>query len=197
MVEPGVGFKKHPSNYFTHRPIDAALALRAEFAIRGGQIDAVEIVFPRFDYVNRPQPASGLDGKFSVQYTTAAALLDGEVTIDTFTNERRYAQDMTALLAKIKLRIDDAIPADFDRMHTIVNVRLADGRQLAKRIDQLSGWQGSPLTREERLKKFFSCARRVLPEKPAQRVLELIERLDALPDVYEVMDLVRAGRRAG
>ena len=28
MVDPGVGFKKHPSNYFTHRPIDAALALR-------------------------------------------------------------------------------------------------------------------------------------------------------------------------
>ena len=26
MVEPGVGFKKHPSNYFTHRPIDAALS---------------------------------------------------------------------------------------------------------------------------------------------------------------------------
>ena len=26
MVDPGVGFKKHPSNYFTHRGIDAALA---------------------------------------------------------------------------------------------------------------------------------------------------------------------------
>ncbi|HEV7390684.1 MAG TPA: MmgE/PrpD family protein, partial [Burkholderiales bacterium] len=32
MINPGVGFKKHPSNYFTHRPIDAALALRVENA---------------------------------------------------------------------------------------------------------------------------------------------------------------------
>ena len=28
IVDPGVGFKKHPSNYYTHRSIDAALALR-------------------------------------------------------------------------------------------------------------------------------------------------------------------------
>src|SRR6187455_1181014 len=113
MVDPGVGFKKHPSNYFTHRPIDAALALREEFALRASDIERVEVVFPRFEYVNRPQPASGLDGKFSVQYTTAVALLDGEVTVDSFTNERRYAADVAALLPKVTMRIDETIPADF------------------------------------------------------------------------------------
>src|SRR4029077_17744858 len=78
MVDPGVGFKKHPSNYFTHRPIDAALALREEHGLDPRAIHGVEVVFPRFEYVNRPQPKTGLDGKFSVQYTTAVALLDGE-----------------------------------------------------------------------------------------------------------------------
>ena len=91
MVDPGVGFKKHPSNYFTHRPIDAALALREEHKLDPRDIERVEVIFPRFDYVNRPQPQTGLDGKFSVQYTTAVALLDGEITIDSFTNERRFA----------------------------------------------------------------------------------------------------------
>src|SRR5688572_8073979 len=81
MVDPGVGFKKHPSNYFTHRPIDAALALREELKLDSSDIEAVEVVFPRFEYVNRPQPRTGLDGKFSVQYTTAIALIDGEITI--------------------------------------------------------------------------------------------------------------------
>ena len=58
--------------------------------------------FPRFDYVNRPFPKPGLDGKFSVQYTTAVALLDGEVTIDSFTNERRFAPDVEALLPRVE-----------------------------------------------------------------------------------------------
>jgi 2-methylcitrate dehydratase PrpD len=191
MVDPGVGFKKHPSNYFTHRPIDAALALRDELSLRPQQIERVEVIFPRFEYVNRPQPETGLDGKFSVQYTTAVALLDGEITVDSFTNERRFAPDLVALLPKVKLTVDDAIPPDFDRMHVIVNVWLSDGRQLSKRVDKLAGWIGSPLTREQRLKKFFSCARRVIEESAARRVLDLVERLDTLPDVIEIMDIVR------
>ncbi len=196
MVDPGVGFKKYPSNYFTHRPIDAALALREEIGFLPARIDRVEVIFPRFEYVNRPQPATGLDGKFSVQYTTAIALLDGEITVDSFTNERRFAPDIVALLPSVEFRVDDAIPADFDRMHVIVNVWLSDGRQISKRIDKLSGWVGYPLTREQRLKKFFSCARRVLAEGPARRVLELVEQLETLPDVTEIMDIVRGERGA-
>jgi aconitate decarboxylase len=191
MVDPGVGFKKHPSNYFTHRPIDAAIALREEHALRADQIAHVTVTFPRFEYVNRPQPETGLDGKFSVQYTTAVALLDGEVGVDSFTNERRFAADVVALLPKIELRFDDAIPPDFDRMHAIVEIATADGRTLVKRIDQLSGWIGLPLTREQRLKKFYSCARRVLDDAAANRVLESVEKLDTLTDITAVMDTLR------
>jgi len=191
MIDPGVGFKKHPSNYFTHRPIDAALALRAEHAIAPAEIESVEIVFPRFDYVNRPFPESGLDGKFSVQYTTALALLDGEVTVDTFTNERRFAADVEALLPRVKLTVDDAIPADFDRMHAIVHVTLRSGERLSRKVDTLSGWVGHPLTREQRLKKFHSCARRVLETEPAERVVALVDELDELDDVCEIMDIAR------
>ena len=191
MVEPGVGFKKHPSNYFTHRPIDAAIALREEHSLNPAEIATVKVTFPRFDYVNRPQPETGLDGKFSVQYTTALALLDGEISVDSFTNERRFAPDIVALLPKVELHIDDSIPADFDHMHVIVEVKTKDGRTLSKRIDKLSGWIGSPLTREQRLKKFYSCSRRVLDDAAANRVLETVERLETLSDITAIMDVLR------
>lgn len=193
MVDPGVGFKKHPSNYFTHRPIDAALALRDEHGIKPADIAAVEVVFPRFDYVNRPQPETGLDGKFSVQYTTAVALLDGEITVDSFDNARRFAADVAALLPKVKLTVDDSIPKDFDQMHVMTTVRLTDGRQFVKRVDKLTGWIGSPLTREQRLKKFHSCAKRVLDKSAADRIVALVENLEALSQVGELMALLRTG----
>jgi aconitate decarboxylase len=192
MIDPGVGFKKHPSNYFTHRPIDAALALRGEHAIDPSHIESVEVVFPRFDYVNRPFPQTGLDGKFSVQYTTALALLDGEVTIDSFTNERRFAADVEALLRRTTLTVDESIPSDFDRMHAIVTVTLKNGKQHSKRVERLSGWIGQPLTRDQRIRKFHSCARRVLDARAADRVVELVEHLEELEDVREIMDIVRA-----
>ena len=192
MVSPGVGFKKHPSNYFTHRPIDAALALREEFRLDPREIERVEVLFPRFEYVDRPEPRTGLDGKFSVQYTVAIALLDGEITIDSFTNERRFASDGAALLPRVKLAFDDAIPRDFDTTHAVVTVSLRDGSRISKKVDRLTGWVGIPLAREERLKKFHSCARRVLVRSGADRIVELVEDLERLPDIVEVMDLARA-----
>jgi aconitate decarboxylase len=191
MVDPGVGFKKHPSNYFTHRPIDAALALREEHGIRPADIATVEVVFPRFDYVNRPQPETGLDGKFSVQYTTAIALLDGEITVDSFDNTRRFAPDVVALLPKVVLRVDDNIPKDFDRMHVVTTVRLTDGRQFVKRVDKLTGWIGSPLTREQRMKKFHSCAKRVLTPQHADTVAALVENLEQQSCIDSLMSLLR------
>ncbi len=191
MVDPGVGFKKHPSNYFTHRPIDAAIALREAHHIKPEQIAKVTVVFPRFEYVNRPQPDTGLDGKFSVQYTTTVALLDGEITVDSFDNERRFAADVAALLPKVTLIFDDNIPNDFDRMHIAMTVTLTDGRVLSQRVDKLSGWVGSPLTREQRMKKFHACARRVLTLDKAERIVRLVENLEQLAGVEELMALVR------
>ena len=191
MVEPGVGFKKHPSNYFTHRPIDAALALREQHGLQAAQIARDKVTFPRFEYVNRPQPDTGLDGKFSVQYTTALALLDGEISVDSFTNERRFATDIVALLPRIELNIDDSIPADFDHMHVIVEVTTTDGRTLTSRVDKLSGWIGSPLSREQRLKKFYTCSRRVLKDGAANQVLEAVEKLETLDNINGVMDILR------
>ena len=191
MITPGVGFKKHPSNYFTHRPIDAALALRREHGIRAQQIEHVRIDFPEFRYVDRPYPETGLDGKFSIQYATLVALLDGEVTVDSFTNERRFAADVKELLPRMELRIDPAIPGDFDETWAVVTVTLKDGRSVGRKVDTLSGWCGHPLTREERLRKYHSCVRRKLAPAAADELLALVERLETLDDVERVMELAR------
>jgi len=192
MVSPGVGFKKHPSNYFTHRPIDGALALRKRHAIDWRQIAEVIVRFPRFDYVDRPQPKTGLDGKFSVQYTTALALIDGAIGIDSFTDERRFAADVESLLPRVRLLFDDTIPRDFDRMHAEVEVRMKDGARFSERIDRLSGWCGIPLSREQRMAKFLDCSRRVIASDTAEHVAALVERLECLGEITEIMAAVGA-----
>ncbi len=199
MLDPGVGFKAYPSNGFTQRPISGALALREEHPFTGDAIARVQVVFPRFEYVDRPQPRSGLDGKFSIQYTTLVALLDGKVGVESFTDERRFAADVVALLPKVELVFDDAIPVDKVGMYVIVNVWLKDGRHLTKRVERLPGWPGEggvPLTREQRHRKFFACTRRELEESAARRMLERVEALDTLPDVNEIMDIARCDGRS-
>ena len=160
----------------------------------------MEVTHPRFDYVNRPQPRSGLDGKFSVQYTTLAALLDGEVTVRTFADARLFAPDIAALLPQVHFVADDSIPLDKAKLHIVVKVWLKDGREVSKKIDnKVVGWLGSkgnPPTREQRLKKFFACTREVLRESESERMLALAERLETLTDPVEIMDIARCERAA-
>jgi 2-methylcitrate dehydratase PrpD len=126
-----------------------------------------------------------------VQYTTVVALLDGEITVDSFDDARRFAPDAVGLLERTTLHFDDAIARDFDRMHCIVAVTLQDGRVLEEKVEKLSGWVGFPLSAEQRLRKFHGCARRVLDADAAARVVELVERLDSLEDVRGLMAIVR------
>ena len=56
---------------------------------------------------DRPFPRTGLDGKFSLQFTAAAALLDGHVGLSSFTDERLARADMQAKLFKLLVEIID------------------------------------------------------------------------------------------
>ncbi len=98
---------------------------------------------------------------------------------------------MVALLPKIALRFDDNIPSDFDLMHIDMTVTLSDGRVLTRRVDKLTGWIGLPLTREQRVKKFHSCARRVLAKDAADRIVAFVENLQQWPNCDELTTLVR------
>jgi aconitate decarboxylase len=183
MVDPGVGFKKHPSNYFTHRPIDAALELRNKVNLDPAQIASVEIDFPRFQYVDRPFPKTGLDGKFSIQYTTAIALLDGRVTIESFSDARRFAPDVEDLLKRSQLIFRDDIPSDFNKTYAVVRVTDKQGRTFEQRCDKPRGIWGVPLSREERLAKFRMCMRPTFSDKTINSVIAMVDDLENMKTV--------------
>jgi aconitate decarboxylase len=192
MVDPGVGFKKYPSNYFTHRPIDAALAIRARRQFTIDEVQSVTIRFPELRYVDRPRPETGLDGKFSLQYATAIALIDGRVTIDSFTDGRRISADVEAMLPKMTIQFDPAISKEFLDVSTEVVVRLSDGSELSERVDALTGMPGMPLTDEQRTEKYYACATRVLARERAEDLAALLARVETLPHLREVMELARS-----
>jgi 2-methylcitrate dehydratase PrpD len=80
-------------------------------------------------YVDRPAPVSGLDGKFSLQYAAAAAILDGRVGIDTFSDRRRFRADIVEMLARTTLTQDASIPGDLHDMRVEITAETAGGKE--------------------------------------------------------------------
>jgi aconitate decarboxylase len=181
LVEPGYAIKLFPCQYGTHFVINAALQA-AERVPNSSDIRAVRIISPVMPYVDRPAPADGLAGKFSFQYTAALALLDRRVGIDSFRDERRFADDMTALLPLIAVEQREDIPAGFETMHVDLEVTLSDGHRIVARCDKPKGYIGAaPLSEAEHLAKVEDCLSRGLARAQAEEAIELCQRFDRLP----------------
>jgi aconitate decarboxylase len=132
-------------------------------------------------YVNRPSPRDGLDGKFSFQYTFCRALLDGRVTIDTFSDRQARDPGIRDLLAKVQLTMDPAIPARFEAMHVEAAVELEDGDVLVARCERPRGaWGSSPISDVEHLGKVRDCLSRRLTPSSVERCLGLAVNIDRL-----------------
>jgi 2-methylcitrate dehydratase PrpD len=193
VVTPGYAIKMFPSQFGTHFVITAGLDLHAQIN-DPAMIRAVTLVGPVMPYVNRPEPETGLSGKFSFQYVLAAALLDGKVEINTFTEATLRRADIQALLPKIQFRMDKVIPARFETMHVDVTVELTDGRTLHVRCDGPLGiWGKPPIPIAEHLVKVRDCLAVRLTPEPAGRCIALADSVDELPadGVRELMALVR------
>ena len=187
LVDPGFDIKRFPAQIHMQNPIESVLNLREEFDLKPEMVESL-VVSTQGRGHSGPVPRSGLDGKFSIEYCAAAALLDGHVSIDTFIDERRFAPDMEALLGKVSVE-----PGGQPRNGATATARLSDGRTVSAECAAFTGSAANPMGREQRRHKVWDCARVLLPEQDAERVIGMVEDLENLSDVSELMGLM--GRR--
>jgi aconitate decarboxylase len=194
IAEPGPAYKLYPSQYGTHFVIDAALRARAELP-EDARPARVRIIGPPMPYVDRPDPPTGLAGKFSFQYVAAVALLDGEVTVASFSDARRFAPDIVALLPNIEIAPDPAREGRFDRMRVDVEVSTSGGAQARATCDGPPGIWGRPVGEERLEAKARDCLAAALGPVRADDVLGRLARFSEI-DTGGLADLMQ-GLSAG
>src|SRR4051812_24819224 len=144
-------------------------------------------------YVNRPAPPSGLAGKFSFQYVAAIALLDGDVTVESFKDARRFAPDVEDLLSRIVIAPDPERQGRFDRMRVDVIVELDTGTQVEGCCDGPPGTWGRPADPARLAGKARDCLAGAFGPELGACVLEAAQGFSELgPDeVLGFLDLLR------
>ncbi|MCY4365036.1 MAG: MmgE/PrpD family protein [Chloroflexi bacterium] len=184
LTDPGFDIKRFPAQVYMQNVIEAALNLREENGLEAEAIEQVTIR-RRGRGHSGPVPRSGLDGKFSVEYCAAAALLDGQVGIDTFTDERRFAPDMEGMLGRISVE-----PEGPESGATLATALLKNGNTVSAECSAFRGSARNPMSREERLVKVRDCFTRALSASDTERALEMLENLEQVDDLAELMGIL-------
>jgi 2-methylcitrate dehydratase PrpD len=136
------------------------------------------------------RPTDGLQGKFSMQYVLAAALLDGRVGLDAFEDRAVQRPEAQALLPRVAVHEDPGIPTGANPIedgYVAVEVRLRGGAVLTRRVTHPHGSPADPLRPDELAMKFRDCAAAVLDPGQAETALARLLGLEHEPDVRSVV----------
>jgi 2-methylcitrate dehydratase PrpD len=186
--------KPYPSCRYGHAGIDAALALRAEHALRQDEIDTVTLGLPKAGMLligepaeKKAAPRNVVDGQFSGPFVIAAALATGAMGWDSY----RLLNDQTvrALLPKIACVMDPEIEAEFPANMSGKITIAARGQTFAKKVVVPKGEPSNFLTEAELRAKFAGLTDAVLGVERATRLANAVLAIDSTADIASLVRL--------
>lgn len=196
FVMPGVSIKPHPSGSLTHPGMTEMLRLIKQHGITADQVEQVSVGTNH----NMPnalihhRPTNELQAKFSMEFCMAILLLDGKGGLPEFTDEVVNRPDVKTMIERVHFGVHpEAEAAGYDKMTTIIDIEMKDGRTISGRADFGKGSPANPMTYDEAADKFRECAAFAKwPEADAAAIVERVRTLEAVSAAGEITSLLAA-----
>ncbi|MEX2643644.1 MAG: MmgE/PrpD family protein [Acetobacterales bacterium] len=190
---PAVGIKRYPSCASTHSSIDALLELMERESLANDDVVSVRAtIHPRrYPHVDRPDPQTPLDAKFSLRHCIARALLDGAPTLAHFHGETHREPRVLEAMTRVETgRFPPDAPEMDNQLAAEVAVTTRDGRTLVEKIDQAVGRGPEKPVAEEGLRaKFHACCTLAIPRAASERLHAALSDLENLPSARVLTDI--------
>ena len=201
-----VGPKAYPSCRSTHAAINATMNLVERYDVRPEQVERVNVTVSRrvldssfgggdpAKLETKRSPRGIVDAQFSVPYTVARIIIGRKLTFGDFLPEALRDPQVIELAHRVSPVLDEELDCwPMDAKPAIVEIVLKDGLKLTERVEYAKGNPRNPVSYEEILDNFRTCAAwaaRPLSSRKIDRALELLEGLEAVKDVSELGSLL-------
>ena len=187
LENPGITIKPYPNCWAHHKVLQAVLELRQLHNIQPEDIVRIEVDLqndkPTYRYLC---PKTDLEARYSLPYGIALALLDGELTLNQYQNERITSEDTLEMMARI-VHVPGKSPEDQQN----VTIFLKNGAVLHRRVEHSKGHPlHNPMTLTETMEKYRICASKFLPPNKVEDSMSAILSMETFNDVSEIMNLL-------
>jgi 2-methylcitrate dehydratase PrpD len=196
LIEKGITIKGYPCGGLTHSAIDAVLEMRARHGIAPDMVESIDVDVTKHTYhrIVFRIPHTGLQGKFSMGYLLARAMIDGKVFLDAFTDSAVRDQRVLRLAEKVNMRLDPNLRDSVEPNRPCrVTIRLKNGQNFSRQVEHAKGSPEAPLTTDELKEKFVGCSSRAISEKAIGQILGYVGQIETLPDIKPLCQLLMGG----
>jgi 2-methylcitrate dehydratase len=190
--------KKYCSLIHGQPILEAVLELKRRNRLTGDDVEDVrcDVFQGAFDFAGggafgpKSHPQVKEQGDYNIKYLIAAALLDDQLGPAQLDDARIQAPDVQALLKRVEIRPDNSFSARYPHeLSARVTIRTKDQRVFVKEQNGYEGGLTNPMSWERTVEKFHWLSDAFADEDLRNRLIQLVQQLDARP-ISDLMDLL-------
>jgi 2-methylcitrate dehydratase PrpD len=176
-------FKPYACGIVLHPSIDACIALREKAAPEDVQEIQLHVNPYVLELTGKPEPKTGLEGKFSIYHTASIAFLDGDASEEQYSDQKVLDPRTVAFRQKIKPVVDSTKKED----EAFAKLILTDGSEFEAKIEHATGSIENPMTDEALIRKFKKLTAPIISAEHAEALVEKLYKMEALQNIEEVI----------
>ncbi len=193
IAEEGVFVKAWPCCGGTHEALTAMMSLIQKYDIKPDGVELIEVAvsWQTLGPLMCREVTVPLEGKFNMPYVMASALVDRKVDVSTFEGEAFSRPEIQLLMKKVHYfqhedRRDKPLRLQSETRFVMLTVKMKDGHVFSEYLEA----KGRRRLRGKEVQAKYQKNAEIggLSEEQIERSLELLDKLESLPDVTLLMD---------
>lgn len=190
--------KHFPAEYHSQSAIEAALELREQIGADGIADKIESVTIESFDaaveiiagFKEHWAPTSRETADHSMPYCVSAALIDGDITLDSFSQTRIQEPKLRAFLQKVKVNRNAEMTAGYpEGIPNLLTIKTTDGKEYKKEVRYPLGHNKNPMQDADIEHKFRGLASRVYSPQKVDSLLKALWNFENVGSVTEVLQL--------
>ncbi|MGE3075316.1 MAG: MmgE/PrpD family protein [Dehalococcoidia bacterium] len=180
-------FKYYAACYGTHETIEGVKRIAEGNGLAPDSVAGIELIVPKghLAMCNIQQPATALEGKFSLRFTAALALADGRAGEDAFSLESVHDPRLTSIRDRVSV-----VPQEGDwERGTRISIRTSDGREFSEQVNLNIPAEDVALQQGRLEEKFRSLASPVVGTASAAEIIATVASFERAESVRPLMAL--------
>ena len=189
---PNIAYKPYPACHFIHGTLGATAQAANGRTFSSNEIDEILVTVPAagVSLVLEPEdqkrlPRSEYEGKFSLQYSTAAMLARGHVGLADYTSEAISDKSVLDISAKVRYETKE-YPTYPQAFPGGVRIKTTGGDVLEAELEYQKGGPDNPMSRDEVLAKYRENAAMALGASAMQALEAAVISIDSVDSAHTV-----------
>ena len=188
-------FKPWPCCMGNHGSINAALNIMTENDIKLEDITNIHSEVPTVAKAvcepleDKRAPKNAINAKYSIPFTVATVLVDGNVTLESFDDDKLVRPEVLELAKKVDYELNGDWDKDIElKTGSKLTITTKDGKSYSSWVKKTLGNPDNPMTPQQFKAKFVSCMAQAENKKSVQEcddIFNHVMEIELIPNMCD------------